>query len=153
MPDSQDNHISISGPYGCGMTTRNCSLSCVRYRTNNRPIFPIPECTFSMSHNTPSRTEMCTFLFSMEHRVIGNRCISGICELGQLKRKLTMVHTVHTTYKHVTARYIGRYMTWLHCVKLGLRNSPLALKLSCFENNEKISIHKKHPSKNCLCIM
>ena len=33
----------------------------------NRPFSQIPECTCSISHNAPLRTEMCTFLFSMEH--------------------------------------------------------------------------------------
>ena len=36
-----------------------------------------PECTCSISHNAPFRTEMCTFLFWMEHCGIWNRCILG----------------------------------------------------------------------------
>ena len=38
---------------------------------------PIPECTCSISHNAPFRTEMCTFLFWMEHCMIWNKCILG----------------------------------------------------------------------------
>ena len=37
----------------------------------------IPECTCSISQNAPFRTEMCTFLFWMEHSGIWNRCILG----------------------------------------------------------------------------
>ena len=37
----------------------------------------IPECTCSISHNVPFRTEMYTFLFWMEHCGIWNRCILG----------------------------------------------------------------------------
>ena len=42
---------------------------------NNWPNSQIPACTCSMSHNALIRTEMCTFLFWMEHCGIWNRCI------------------------------------------------------------------------------
>ena len=41
----------------------------------------ILECTCSIPHNTPFRTEMCTFLFWMEHCGIWYRCILGFVEL------------------------------------------------------------------------
>ena len=41
----------------------------------NRPIPQIPECTCPISYNALLRREMCTFLFWMKHRRIGNRCI------------------------------------------------------------------------------
>ena len=44
---------------------------------HNWPNSYIPQCTCSISHNAPSRPEMCTFLFSMVHYGIGNRCIVG----------------------------------------------------------------------------
>ena len=44
---------------------------------NNWPNSQIPECTHSISHNAQFRTEMCTFLFWMEHCGIWNRCIPG----------------------------------------------------------------------------
>ena len=44
---------------------------------SNRPISQIPECTCSISHNSPFRTEMCTFLFWMEYCGIWDRCILG----------------------------------------------------------------------------
>ena len=46
-------------------------------KESNKPISQIPECTCSISHNAPFRTEMCTFLFWMEHYGIWNRCILG----------------------------------------------------------------------------
>ena len=47
----------------------------------NWPNSQIPEGTCSISHNASFRTEMCTFLFWMEHCGIWNRCI-GIFEIG-----------------------------------------------------------------------
>ena len=43
----------------------------------DRPVSQIPQCTCSISHNAPFRTEMCTFLFRMVHCGIWNRCIMG----------------------------------------------------------------------------
>ena len=45
--------------------------------STNRLISQIPECTCFISHNTPFRTEMCTFLFWMENCGIWNMCILG----------------------------------------------------------------------------
>ena len=42
---------------------------------HNRPISQLPQCTRSISHNVPFRTEMCTFLFWMVRCWIWNRCI------------------------------------------------------------------------------
>ena len=50
----------------------------------NRPTSQIPDCTGFISHNAPFRTEMCTFLFWMEHLWDIEQVHSGICELGQL---------------------------------------------------------------------
>ena len=44
---------------------------------HNRPISQIPQCTWSISHNAPIRTEMCTFLFWMVHCGIWERCTVG----------------------------------------------------------------------------
>ena len=41
------------------------------------PISQIPECTCSISHNAPFRTEMCILLFWLEHCGIWNRWIMG----------------------------------------------------------------------------
>ena len=51
--------------------------TCVRKTYDNRPISQFPDCTCSISHNVPFRTEMFTFLFWMEHCGIWNRCILG----------------------------------------------------------------------------
>ena len=47
----------------------------------NWPNSQIPECTCSISHNAPFRTEKCTFLFWMEHCGIWDRCILGFVKL------------------------------------------------------------------------
>ena len=47
------------------------------WKVHNRPISQIQQCTNSISHNAPFRTEMCTFLFWMVHCGIWNRCILG----------------------------------------------------------------------------
>ena len=44
-------------------------------------IWFLSQCTCSISHNTPFRTEMCTFLFWMVHCGIWNRCIVGFVNL------------------------------------------------------------------------
>ena len=49
--------------------------------SGNWPNSQIPEFTCSISHNAPFRTEMCTFVFWMEHRGIWNRCILGFVKL------------------------------------------------------------------------
>ena len=52
-------------------------MPCSCYWSNSQ----IPECTCSISYNAPFRTEMCTFLFWMEHCGIWNRCILGFVKL------------------------------------------------------------------------
>ena len=49
--------------------------------SSDQPNSQIPECTCSISHNAPFRTEMCTFLFWMERCGIWNRCILGFVKL------------------------------------------------------------------------
>ena len=51
-----------------------------KYRNNiifDKSISQIPKCTCSLSHNAPFRTEMCTFLFWMDHCRIWDRSIAG----------------------------------------------------------------------------
>ena len=48
------------------------------------PNSQIPECTCSISHNSPFRTEMCTFLFWMGHCGTWNWCILGFVKLFYL---------------------------------------------------------------------
>ena len=50
----------------------------VLWHNLNWPNSQIPEYTCSISHNAPFRTDMCTFLFWMEHCGICNRCILGL---------------------------------------------------------------------------
>ena len=49
--------------------------------SDNWPNSQISECSCSISHNAPFRTEMCTFLFWMKHCGIWNRCILGFLKL------------------------------------------------------------------------
>ena len=53
--------------------------------SDNWPNSQISECTCSISHNAPFRTEMCTFLLWMKHCGIWNRCILGFLKLIYLK--------------------------------------------------------------------
>ena len=55
-----------------------------RLKTGTVPNWPnsqIQKRTCSISHKVPFRTEMCTFLFWMEHCGICNRCILGLFKL------------------------------------------------------------------------
>ena len=61
----------------------------------------IPECTCTISHNVPFRTEMCTFLFWMEHCRIWNRCILGFVKL---------IHYVGSS------AYCGYAVVWLYTI-------------------------------------
>ena len=57
-------------------------ISLVLRLSYNWPNSQIPECTCSIFHNAPFRTEICTFLFWMEHCGISwNRCILGFVKL------------------------------------------------------------------------
>ena len=47
------------------------------YTYSNRSMSLIPQCTCPISHNTPFRTEICTFLFWMVYCGIWDRCIMG----------------------------------------------------------------------------
>ena len=47
----------------------------------NRPISQIPQCSCSISHNAPFKSEVFTFLLQMLHCGIWNRCIWGLVNL------------------------------------------------------------------------
>ena len=73
--------VSLHGPNGGQITGR---LGCKRrvcVGLVNRPDSQTPGCTCSISHNAGFRTELCTFLFWIEHCGIWNR----ICEIGLLE--------------------------------------------------------------------
>ena len=75
---------------------------------SDRPISQIPQCTCSLSHNAPLRTEMCTFLFWMVHCGIWNRCF---CESGQLSfHPLTYIFIY--VYIWVRPQRCGCLVTW-----------------------------------------
>ena len=52
------------------------------WRQANSPISQIPQCTCTISHNVPFRTEMGTFLFWMVHCGILARCTMGFVRLS-----------------------------------------------------------------------
>ena len=64
-------------------------LTGIKSRLSNWPNSQIPECTCSISHNAPFRTEMCTFLFWMEHYGIWSRCILGFVKLVYYNHKFS----------------------------------------------------------------
>ena len=65
-----DNTITLY-PYNDGLVRKE----------RNRPIFQIPQCTSPISHNTPFRTEMCTFLFGIVYCGIWERSIGVVVRL------------------------------------------------------------------------
>ena len=79
----------------------DCCSHCVHwYPTGfpqNRPISQIPECTFSVSHDASFGTNMCKFLFWMQHIGIWNRGIPGFvklvyCTHHQFKRGVSLLN-------------------------------------------------------------
>ena len=60
--------------------------------TWNWPNSQMPECICSISHNA-FRTEMCTFLFWMEHCGIWNRCILGFVKLVYTRGTFRVLHS------------------------------------------------------------
>ena len=72
------------------ITTTNADLSSTGY-CSSRLISQIPEYTCSISHNAPFRTEMCTFLFWIEHCGIWNRCILGFVNWVNYQRYMFQV--------------------------------------------------------------
>ena len=99
---------------------------------HNWPNSQIPECTCSISHNAPFRTEMCTFLFWMEHCGIWNRCILGFVKLVY---SLTSIHS--SPNKQLVGQHIEDHLEVLMhqtvvsplLTRLGYHS--LALRLSC----------------------
>ena len=65
-----------------------------------RPISQIRKCTSPISHNTPFRTEMCTFLFWMEHCGIWDWCIAKF---------------VNLVYSHLIYNTSHKICTWFCC--------------------------------------
>ena len=62
-------------------------------RSHDRAISQIPEYTCSISHKTPFRTEMCTFLFWNLHCGIWMRCILGYVKLTYYHIVMTVLFT------------------------------------------------------------
>ena len=83
---------------------------------SNRPVSQIPEYTCSISCNAPFRTEMCTFLFWMEHCGIWNRCILGFVSLVNCSA-INFVNTIHKRHPiaHHSRRAMG-YLFWVQCM-------------------------------------
>ena len=58
---------------------------------HNRPISQIPQCTCLKSHNSPVRTEMCTFLFWMMYYGIWASAL-WICETHSRNIQYVVIH-------------------------------------------------------------
>ena len=72
--------VNEMGPYGAMMLTQTLELSpCMQ--ACNWPTSQIPQCTCSISHKAPFRTEMCTFLLWMMHCGIWIKCIVGLVRM------------------------------------------------------------------------
>ena len=104
-------------PYGVSRPQRGninfesvCECKNIQSRgLNNVPNSQIPECTCSISQNAPFRTEMCTFLFWMEHSGIWNRCILGFVKLVILSHGSMMsVYRVNIVISHLDNTFIPR---------------------------------------------
>ena len=95
-----------------------------------RPISQIPECSCSISHNAPFRTEMCTFLFWMEHTFLFWMKHCGVwkrCILGFVNQVHCSWYTPHTatwwhhqmeTFSALLALCEGNSpVRWIHITK------------------------------------
>ena len=74
--------IKYTAIQNCGTISKSCciiSKSCCML--SNSFNSQVPECTCSISHNAPFRTEMCTFLYWVKHYGIWNRCILRFVKL------------------------------------------------------------------------
>ena len=90
-------------------------------RSCERPIPQIPQCTCPISHNTPFRTEMCTFLFWMVYCGIWDRCIVGFvrlvnlsCLIGHIPEYIYTVLVCVDLYQYPIREYslIGYCLYW-----------------------------------------
>ena len=74
----------------------------------------IPEYTCSISHNVPFRTEMCTFLFWMEHCGIWNRCILGFVKLVYCEW-MSLMKTSHNSHTCMDYQIYSCVVTGVSC--------------------------------------
>ena len=79
---------------------------------DNWPNSQIPQYTCPISHNAPFRTEMCSFLFTMVHCGIWDRCIMGIATMIYLIRP-------HCVMGHVVITQPLRLLILYFCFNLG----------------------------------
>ena len=84
-------HISCSDSDTWGGTSIVTSAEWLSGDTPHWPNSQIPECTCSISHNAPFRTEMCTFLFWMGHCGIWNKCILGFVKLVSCTKGVAVI--------------------------------------------------------------
>ena len=85
-----------------------CECADRAYSAAYRPISQIPECTCSISHNAPFRTEMNTFLFWAKHCGIWNRCILGFVNLVTLIGiDITIIHCTAVIIQPICIQFLG----------------------------------------------
>ena len=87
----------------------------------NRPIQQIPQCTCSISHNTPFRREMCTFLFWMVHGGLWNKCIMGF--VNCVGHFLLGVYCNQQVYRIITISWPWRIGSY-HIISLVYHFTP-----------------------------
>ena len=91
----------------------------------------IPQCTCSISHNAPYRTEMCTFLFWMVHCGIWNRCIVGVVGL---------VHCKDLIGYQVSSSGNGHQATWPIQVMIVLWHWQIIYNHHCWQKDDSQTI-------------
>ena len=111
------------------------------HRFQNWPNSQMPECIYSISHNAPFRTEICTFLFSMEHCGISNRCILGFVKL---------VCWNGTKYNHDNQLFSGNLLKGLEKRAVILQAYQTAIHKAVMDifKHVKTKIHAIQCSKN-----
>ena len=95
--------------YGISISNVTQLVRPSEYDRSNRPISQIPKCTCSISHNAPFRTEICTFLFRIEHCGIWNRCILGFVNSVNYRDYSIMTTTI---YQVIPKSIIVRLITF-----------------------------------------
>ena len=81
IQDLLENLLNFTNSLGLYQTSRIPWDYIKLHEFPRTPNLQLLECTCSLSHNVPFRTEICTFLFWMEHCGIWNRRILGFVKL------------------------------------------------------------------------
>ena len=101
----------------------------------NWPNSQIPECTCLISHNVPFKTDMCSFLFWMEHYGMWNTCILGFVKL---------VYSLKCTWISGNTRVLVLQMSWpivIFCRQSDELRQALLCGNCCFMFHSMTTMH------------